>query len=63
MTRHARKPLPDFNSRPELKFDFQLARELHMTVAEMRSKMDNQEYHMWNLFLALEQAEQSMKEA
>lgn len=34
-----------------------------MTVAEMRSKMDNVEFHLWNLFFRIEHAEANKKEA
>lgn len=62
--RRSKRRLPKaFVKRPDLWFEFQLARELHMTVAELRTTMSNEEFHLWNLFLSLEHAQNNMKEA
>lgn len=35
---------------PSLEFDFFLAEKLRMTVAEMRSTVDGQEYLEWSIY-------------
>lgn len=37
---------------PGLEFDFYLAAELHMTVAELGVRMDHSEYVMWSAYYA-----------
>ena len=40
----------DFAARPDLEFAFFLARELHMTVAELTHRMSNREFLEWQIF-------------
>lgn len=40
----------EFQSSPELEFEFRLAKELGMTVARMRAEMDNDEFIRWAIY-------------
>lgn len=39
---------------PELQAEFYIARELRMTVAELRERMSNLEFVQWTRFFAVE---------
>lgn len=39
-------------SNPDLEFDFFLAAKLHMTVADLRERMSNQEWQYWSIYYA-----------
>lgn len=39
---------------PEKQFEFHLARELHMTVADLRERMSHRELVEWSAFLGME---------
>lgn len=41
-----------FETNPDLEYDFYLAAELGMTVAELRERMSNVEYEEWNMYHA-----------
>ena len=41
-------------------FDFTLAEQLHMTVADMRERMSNQEYLQWRAFYVWRNAQQEL---
>lgn len=41
-----------FEANPDLEYDFYLAAELGMTVAELRERMSNREYEEWNMYHA-----------
>lgn len=47
---------------PELEFEFFLAEKLHMTVSEMRTKMDEEEFHYWNIYFARKQQQQELQD-
>jgi|ETNvirenome_2_60_1030617.scaffolds.fasta_scaffold202050_1 hypothetical protein len=48
-----------FKNNPDTFFQFRLARDLSMTVAELRSKMSSYEYNQWVAFYVYEQDEQN----
>ncbi len=47
-----------FKSNPELRFEMYLARELRMTLSEMRRKMSSAEFAKWVAFYNVENQEQ-----
>ena len=53
----------NFKNNPDLRFQFKLARELGMTVAELRSKMPLKEYNEWIVLYTLENEERNKQVA
>jgi len=53
------KCLMNFKNNPDTFFQFRLARDLSMTVGELRSKMSSYEYNQWVAFYVYEQDEQN----
>lgn len=53
----------NFQNNPDLRFQFKLARELGMTVAELRSKMPLKEYNEWIVLYTLENEERNKQVA
>lgn len=53
------KCLRNFKNNPDLSFQFRLARDLSMTVAELRTKMSSYEYSQWVTYYLWEQDEQN----
>lgn len=49
----------NFKNNPDTFFQFRLARDLSMTVAELRSKMSSYGYNQWVAFYVYEQDEQN----
>ena len=49
----------NFQNNPDLRFQFQLAKDLGMTVTELRSKMPLKEYNQWILLYTLENEERN----
>jgi len=49
----------NFKSNPDLAFQFRLARDLSMTVAELRTTMSSYEYSQWVTYYLWEQEEQN----
>ena len=47
----------NFRNNPDLSFQFRLARDLGMTVAELTAKMSALEYNQWANFYLFEQKE------
>lgn len=47
----------NFRNNPDLSFQFRLARDLGMTVAELTAKMSALEYNQWANFYLYEQKE------
>lgn len=45
-----RRPTNDFEARPDIEFTYFLAKELGMTVAELRTRMSNEEFVGWTVF-------------
>lgn len=45
---------------PAIWFDFYLARELGMTVAQLRATMPNDEYVMWGMYFAKKQQDEEL---
>lgn len=48
---------------PELAFEFRLARDLHLTVAELRRRLSVAEFTEWIAYYRHEAAEQKRAEA
>ncbi len=48
---------------PDLVFQFRLARDLRMTVGELRTKMSSLEYSQWATFYYVEQQERDKQRA
>lgn len=48
-----------FKNNPDTFFQFRLARDLSMTVGELRSKMSSYEYNQWVAFYVYEQNEKN----
>lgn len=48
-----------FDAQPEQYFEFELALELGMTVADLRRRMPNSEFAEWLAFCELRQARQA----
>jgi hypothetical protein len=40
----------EFETRPDLEFEFFLAQKLSMTVAELRARMDSDEFNRWTVY-------------
>ena len=53
----------NFQNNPDLRFQFKLARELGMTVAELRSEMPLKEYNEWIVLYTLENEERNKQVA
>lgn len=53
------KCLMNFKNNPDLLFQFRLARDLSMTVGELRSKISSYEYNQWVAYYVYEQDEQN----
>ena len=56
---YRQKCLMSFKNNPDTFFQFRLARDLAMTVAELRSKMSSYEFNQWVSFYVYEQDEQN----
>ena len=52
-----------FKTNPDLSFQFRLARDLCMTVGDLRTKMSSYEYSQWVTFYLWEQEEQNKQMA
>ena len=48
-----------FQNNPDLRFQFQLAKDLGMTVTELRSKMPLKEYNQWIGLYTMENEERN----
>lgn len=59
MRRYRQKCLLSFKNNNDLTFQFRLARDLGMTVAELRSTMSSYEYTQWATFYLYEQEEEN----
>lgn len=57
------KCLMSFQNNPDISFQFRLARDLGMTVAELRSTMSSYEYTQWATFYLYEQQERNKAQA
>jgi hypothetical protein len=53
----------NFKTNPDLSFQFRLARDLGMTVADLRTKMSSYEYNQWVTYYLWEQEEQNKQMA
>ena len=49
----------NFQNNPDLRFQFQLAKDLGMTVTELRSKMPLKEYNQWIRLYTMENEERN----
>jgi len=54
-------PQIPFKNNLDLVFQYKLARELGMTVAELRSKMPLKEYNEWIIFYTMENEERNKR--
>jgi len=52
-----------FENDAEFEFEFQLAARLHMTVGDLRKKMDNWEFAAWAIFFGREAQRRQLAEA
>lgn len=57
--RYNRHQPKSFKTNPDLAFQFRLARDLGMTVAELRSTMSSLEYTQWATYYVWEQEEEN----
>ncbi len=61
--RRRRRQRPDFLTDGDFRFQFNLARELHIgTVAEMRRRLSNREFEEWKILYKIEAKEAKKKE-
>ena len=51
----------EFETDPELEFEFYLAQKLGKTVAQMRAEMNNEEFMRWAIFYGRKRQRENQK--